>query len=82
MASIAPEYESYTKRILELLGEQNPLEVQRKTVGRLRRALRDLSRKQLKWNPAPGKWSITQIISHLPMVLTSRRRQPPLVRAQ
>jgi uncharacterized damage-inducible protein DinB len=57
--------QQYTRRILGYLGNKNPLATQRATHGRLRGLLKRLSRQQLKKRPAPGKWSITEILAHL-----------------
>lgn len=55
----------YAKRILGYLGKGRPLAVQRTTAGKLTRLTRGLSRKQLFARPAPGKWSIGEILAHL-----------------
>ena len=55
----------YVRSILSLLGEQDPVEVQAKTVGRLRVAIAGLSAAALDRAEAPGKWSIAQVIRHL-----------------
>jgi hypothetical protein len=43
----------------------NPLKVQAATPGKLLRLTRGLTRTQLLARPAPGKWSIHEIICHL-----------------
>ncbi len=43
----------------------NPLKVQAATPGKLLRLTRDLTRTQLLARPAPGKWSIHEIVCHL-----------------
>ena len=55
----------YTKRMLGNVGDKNPLAVQRATPARLARLVRGLSRTQLRRRPAPGKWSINEIVAHL-----------------
>ena len=55
----------YTKRMLGNVGDKNPLAVQRATPVRLARLVRGLSRTQLRRRPAPGKWSINEIVAHL-----------------
>jgi hypothetical protein len=70
--------QQYTKRILSTLGGKNPVAVQSATAARLARLVRGLSRKQLSRRPAPGKWSITEILAHLAeveMVVAWRLRQ-------
>ncbi len=65
MVTVSPQWQSYTRRMLDLLDSQDPIAVQKKTVRKLRKAVQGLSPSQLGWNPAPGKWSIRQIIAHL-----------------
>ncbi|HEV8132956.1 MAG TPA: DinB family protein [Acidobacteriota bacterium] len=65
MSAVAPQFQQYTKRMLDLLGSQDPMLVHSGTVKKLRKAIRNLSRNQLGRSPAPGKWSIRQIIAHL-----------------
>lgn len=55
----------YTKRILGYLEGKKPLAVQSATAGKLARLVRGLSRAQLRRRPAPGKWSIAEILAHL-----------------
>jgi hypothetical protein len=57
--------QQYTKRILGYIGNGRPLAVQRATPARLARLTRGLSRKQIFTKPAPGKWSIGEILAHL-----------------
>jgi hypothetical protein len=55
----------YAKRILSYIEKGRPLAVQRATPGKLARLVRGLSRKKLFTRPAPGKWSIGEILAHL-----------------
>ncbi|MFI5213811.1 MAG: DinB family protein [Gemmatimonadales bacterium] len=55
----------YARSILSLLGEQDPVAVQAKTVGRLRVAIAGLSATALDRPESPGKWSVAQVIRHL-----------------
>lgn len=57
--------QEYIQRTLGYVEGQDALNVQRRTVTRLKRAIQGLSPKQLKWNPEPGKWSIAEILAHL-----------------
>ena len=41
------------------------LETLKKTAGRLKAALKGVPRKVLLWTPAPGKWSILEIVCHM-----------------
>ena len=65
MPTVAPQFQQYIKKTLDLLGGRDPLQVQKAAVGKLRRAVQGLTPRQLAWSPAPGKWSIRQIIAHL-----------------
>src|SRR5712692_3258621 len=55
----------YTKRILGYVGGRHPLRVQRATPAKLARLVRPLTRQQIRKRPAPGKWSIGEILAHL-----------------
>jgi len=57
--------QQYVRRILAYGKGRNPLAVQRATPARLAKLLRGLSRAQLRRRPAPGKWSIGEIVAHL-----------------
>ncbi len=59
------------------LGGGDPLDVMAASPDRLRRLLRGLTEKQLATKPAPGKWSIKEIVAHLAdgeVILGSRYR--------
>jgi DinB family protein len=55
----------YTKRILGYVEGQKPLHVQQATAKKLERLVARLTRQQLRQRPAPGKWSIGEILAHL-----------------
>lgn len=57
--------QQYIARILGHVEGQDALKVQRATAARLKKSIRGLTPKQLKWQPEPGKWSIAQILAHL-----------------
>jgi uncharacterized damage-inducible protein DinB len=57
--------EQYIQRTLGYIEGQDALKVQRATAARLKKAIRGLSPKQLRWNPEAGKWSIAEILAHL-----------------
>jgi hypothetical protein len=64
-------------RYLEALGADDPVASMAKAPDRLRRLVRGLTEKQLSTKPAPGKWSIREIVAHLAdgeVVLGSRYR--------
>jgi len=57
--------EQYIKRILGYLDGEDPWKVQKSTAQKLEKAVKHLSRKQMRRRPAPGKWSIAEILAHL-----------------
>ncbi|HKM91457.1 MAG TPA: DinB family protein [Candidatus Acidoferrales bacterium] len=57
--------QQYRQRILANLEGQEPVKVQAATAGRLARAMRGASRQRLARRPAPGKWSVNEILAHL-----------------
>jgi uncharacterized damage-inducible protein DinB len=57
--------EQYIQRILGHVEGQDALKVQRSTAAKLKKLTQRLTRKQLKWQPEAGKWSIAEILAHL-----------------
>ena len=57
--------EQYIGRILGYVEGQDAIKVQRNTAAKLKKSVQGLTAKQLKWRPAPAKWSIAEIIAHL-----------------
>lgn len=57
--------QQYTRRILGYVKGKNALTVQAKTPQKIERLIAPLSPKQLGYRPAPGKWSIGEILAHL-----------------
>jgi hypothetical protein len=55
----------YIRRIRSYVGGKDPLRVQAATPGRIRKLVRRLPPRRLKRRPAPGKWSIAEILAHL-----------------
>jgi hypothetical protein len=55
----------YSKRILTNVIGKDPLKVLERTPRRIRKLVKGLKKKQLRQQPATGKWSIAQIIAHL-----------------
>ncbi len=49
----------------KLLGKADPLKIAAATPARISRLIHGLSASQLAKRPAPGKWSIREIITHL-----------------
>ncbi len=57
--------QQYTERILGYVAGKNPLRVQQATAKKLERLVRSLNRRQIRRRPAPGKWSVGEILAHL-----------------
>jgi DinB superfamily len=57
--------QQYTQRILKNSEGQDPLRIQQTTPRKLAALLRGKTKRQLTRRPAPGKWSIAEIIAHL-----------------
>ncbi len=62
---MAETFRQYKKRILSYTGGRRPLPMLRAAPGRLESLLRGRSRTQLARGPAPGKWSVAEILAHL-----------------
>ena len=57
--------QEYTKRILGYLNGKEPLTILAATPARLAELTRGRPANVLARNPAPGKWSVTEILAHL-----------------
>ena len=57
--------QQYISRILGNVEGQDALAVQKSTPARLKKATARLTPKQLRWKPAPEKWSIAEVLAHL-----------------
>jgi uncharacterized damage-inducible protein DinB len=57
--------QEYIARMLGLSAGKDPRAVQAATPGKLRRVVEKTPRRVLTRAPAPGKWSIAQIVAHL-----------------
>jgi uncharacterized damage-inducible protein DinB len=57
--------EEYVAKLLQLLGECDPVEVQSQLVERIRGLVDGLSDEQLRAREAPGKWSVLEVVQHL-----------------
>lgn len=55
----------YTQRILGCLEGMEPMVVQAATANRLAQLIESVSASELRSRPAPGKWSVSEIIAHL-----------------
>jgi hypothetical protein len=62
---MAESFEQYRKRVLAYLGRRDPLRIQAATPLRLKRLTAGLPRRALTRRPAPGKWSIVEIVAHM-----------------
>lgn len=69
--------EQYIARISGLAGTSDPMTILESTAAKIAESVKSLSDEQTRYKPAPEKWSIRQIVSHLvdsEMVLNSRVR--------
>ncbi len=57
--------QEYTKRILGNAEGMNALKVQAATAKRLQQLMKGASASKLRKRPAPGKWSVAEIVAHL-----------------
>ncbi len=62
---MAETYQEYRKRVLAYLGDRDAMRVLRSTPVRLKRLVDKAPRGVLNKRPAPGKWSIVEILAHL-----------------
>ena len=57
--------QQYTQRMLNFSEGKNPLQLQQATAKKLAGLIKGKNKKQLTKPPAPGKWSVSQILAHL-----------------
>lgn len=57
--------QQYVQRLQTYLGDRDPLRVQAATVARIEKLLKGVSSARLRKRPAPGKWSVAEILAHL-----------------
>jgi hypothetical protein len=57
--------EQYKQRIMGYTGGQNPLKVQAATAGKIGKLIKGVPNARLTKRPAPGKWSVGEILAHL-----------------
>jgi DinB superfamily len=57
--------EQYKRRLLGYLGDQDPMRVQARTVAKIERLMKGVPAARLRKRPAPGKWSVCEILAHL-----------------
>ena len=64
-SSASEDAERYIERLLDLLGDRDPFEVQKELVERLRELVGGLDDSTLRQPESPGKWSILEVVGHL-----------------
>jgi hypothetical protein len=57
--------QEYTQRITGYMKGKNPLQVQAATAKKLERLIKGVPASKLRKRPAPGKWSVNEILAHL-----------------
>jgi hypothetical protein len=57
--------QQYIQRILGYVGGQDPLDIQARTPKELEHLIEGASESRLRRRPAPGKWSVAEILAHL-----------------
>jgi hypothetical protein len=57
--------QQYIERMMSLIGDKKPLQVQQATAKKLAVAIKGLDKKKLSRRPAASKWSIAEILAHL-----------------
>jgi hypothetical protein len=55
----------YRDRLLSLIGTRDPWNVLETMAAELRGAIAGRTLEDLRWTPAPGRWSVSQILAHL-----------------
>src|SRR5215471_8707479 len=58
-------FEDYTARIFSYVGKRDPLRILRAAPAALARRIAGVPRRRLTTRPAPGKWSVGEILAHL-----------------
>jgi len=57
--------QEYTQRLLTYAGDKDPLRLQQAAPKKVASLLKGKTRKQLARRPAPGKWSVAEIVAHM-----------------
>ena len=57
--------EQYKQRLMGYLGKQDPMRVQATTVAKIEKLVKGVPAAKLRKPPAPGKWSVAEILAHL-----------------
>jgi len=61
----AEEADAYIKAVLELVGDQDPMEILAALPGALEERIANLTDEELRRPEAQGKWSVIEIVQHL-----------------
>lgn len=57
--------QEYTQRLLSYSGQKEPLRLQQAAPKKVAALIKGKTRQQLSRRPAPGKWSVAEIIAHM-----------------
>src|ERR1700691_381939 len=57
--------QQYTQRIVSYVEGKQPLTIQAATAKKLERLIKGVPTGKLRKRPAPGKWSVSEIVAHL-----------------
>jgi hypothetical protein len=57
--------EQYRERMFGYVGKENPLKLQAAAPKKLERLLKGVTASKARKRPAPGKWSISEIVAHI-----------------
>jgi uncharacterized damage-inducible protein DinB len=57
--------QQYIERMLTFVGSQEPVKVQAVTPKKIERLLKGAPSSKLRKRPAPGKWSVAEILAHI-----------------
>ena len=57
--------QEYTQRILGYIEGKNPMDIIAAVPRKVERLAKGVTKKRLRKQPAPGKWSVTEILAHL-----------------
>src|SRR5687767_11482879 len=56
---------TYLDTLKQLIGDRDPIDILSLTPSRIRALIAGVGAGELSHNPAPGKWSIAEILAHL-----------------
>jgi len=65
MSAISPAISAYINKLVAYTEGKDPLVIMREAPQQLAALVKGASAEQLRTPPAPGKWTITQIVAHL-----------------